>query len=156
MKRTLLVLTLFVVLGANVALAHATLVSSEPLPETAVTVPLEEVRLNFSEAVELDFSLFKVYGLDATGVDMEADNAWQRLNGLAGPLVSDALASRNDSEARVDTGLANDERRSAEVVLALREDLEPGVYVVMWRVLSVDTHGTQEFYLFEYAPQEQP
>lgn len=156
MKRLLFLLATLLPFGMGVALAHADLASSEPAAETTITEPIEEIRLHFGEAVELDFSLFKVYQLDATEVDMTAENAWQRLNGLAGALVSDVLESRNDSEARVDAGLANDEQRSEEVVIELQDDLAPGVYVVMWRILSIDTHGTQGSYVFEYAPQAQP
>lgn len=155
-KRLLLLFAALLPFGVGVAWAHATLESSEPAPETTVTEPLEEIRLRFGEAVELDFSVFKVYELDVAKVDMTAENAWRRLNGLAGTLVSDVLESRNDSEARVDAGLANDEQRSEEVVIELQDDLAPSVYVVMWRILSIDTHGTQGSFVFEYAPQAQP
>jgi len=140
----------------GVALAHATLESSEPAPDATLTQPPAAVRLSFSEEVELDFSLFKVYQLDVAGVDLAADNAWQRLNGLAGALVSDVLDRRDDADARADAGLTNAERRAKEVTIGLRDELAPGVYVVMWRILSIDTHGTQGFLVFRYAPPATP
>lgn len=97
-KRLLLLLALLVPLGAGSVLAHAELASSEPSAETTVTEPLEEIRLGFSEAVELGFSLFKVDQLDTTGVDLAAENARQRLNGLAGALVSQVIESRETSD----------------------------------------------------------
>lgn len=156
MRHLILLLATLVPLGLGVAQAHADFASSEPASDATITQPLEEVRLVFTEAVELDFSLFKVYELDAAGVDLAAQNVWQRLNGLAGALVADVLGSREDGEARVDTGLANVERKSEEIVISLEEGIPAGFYVVMWRILSVDTHGTQGFYVFEYAPQTQP
>lgn len=57
---------------------------------------------------------------------------------------------------RVDEGLANEERRSEQVVINLQEELSPGVYVVMWRILSIDTHATEGFFVFGYAPETQP
>ena len=155
-RRLILLLATLVPLGRGVALAHADFASSEPASGTTITQQLEEVRLVFTEAVELDFSLFKVYELDVAGVDLASQNSWQRLNGLASALVSDVLGNREDGETRVDVGLANDERKSEEIVIALEEGIAAGYYVVMWRILSVDTHGTQGFYVFEYAPQTQP
>ena len=155
-RRLILLLATLVPLGLGVAQAHADFASSEPASGATITQPLEEIRLVFTEAVELDFSLFKVYELDVAGVDLASQNSWQRLNGLAGALVTDVLGSREDGEARVDAGLANDERKSEEIVIALEEGIAAGFYVVMWRILSVDTHGTQGFYVFEYAPQTQP
>ena len=137
----------------GLAFAHAELITSEPAANTTVTAELTGVTLKFTEPLETKFSIFKAYRLDAA-VDMSADNAWQRINGLAGALVSEVLTSRTDgdAEARVDTGLKAADARSAEVVIDLKQDLQPGLYVVMWRVLSIDTHTTQGFTVFEYAP----
>lgn len=137
------------------AVAHSEMASSDPAAETTVTEPLKEVRLNFTEPVELDFSVFKVYELDAAGLDPESENAWQRLNGLAGALVSDVLERRDDDTARADVGLANDASRDQEIVIRLREGLSPGFYVVMWRALSIDTHATQGFFVFGFNPVAQ-
>ncbi|WP_081439952.1 copper resistance protein CopC [Meiothermus ruber] len=38
------------------------------------------------------------------------------------------------------------------MVIALRPGLGPGVYVVLWRVLSVDSHTTQGFFVFVVEP----
>lgn len=147
----LLAVALLLLCGA--ALAHADLAASEPAANTTVREAPEGIALTFSEPVETRFSVFKVYRLEAK-VDMAEENAWQRLNGLAGALVSEVLSARDDdaAEARVDTGLLGAEARSADVTIGLREELPAGAYVVMWRVLSIDTHTTQGFLVFEYAP----
>lgn len=143
-------------LGAGGALAHADLESAEPAPETRVGEPPAEVRLHFSEAVELDFSVFQVHELDSGDVDGSEETAWQRLNGRAAALVAEVLGSRGEDVGGVHVGIRTDERRSDQVVIELVDDLVPGYYVVMWRVLSVDTHAGQGFFVFEYSPQTQP
>lgn len=133
--------------------AHAELITSDPAAESRLTTAPELVTLEFTEPVETKFSIFKVYQLDAE-VDMAAENAWQRLNGLAGALVSEVLTSRDDADAmaRVDAGLTGAAARTDSVVIGLKSELPAGTYVVMWRVLSIDTHTTQGFAVFEYAP----
>lgn len=149
--RRLVLLAILTLVG--MAGAHADLVSASPAQGETVASAPTEVTLTFSEPVEVRFSLFKVYPLDAD-VNMSEDNAQQRLNGLAGQLVSEVLEAQGDEEARADTGVATAERTSAEVVLPLKGNLEPGPYVVMWRVISADTHPVEGFHTFVYAPNE--
>jgi methionine-rich copper-binding protein CopC len=62
------------------------------------------------------------------------------------PMVLDVTG---DEAARVDTGILEKDT-SKTVTLTLKENLAPGAYVVMWRVLSVDTHtveGSLTFYV---------
>jgi copper resistance protein C len=63
--------------------------------------------------------------------------------------IPSVLDLTGDEAARVDTGLVEKDT-SATVTLTLKENLAPGAYVVMWRVLSVDTHtveGSLTFYV---------
>ena len=119
-------LTLLLLFGA--AFAHSELESATPGQNAVVTTPPDAVVLTFGEPLELTFSTFKVYAL---GADPDETNA-QRLNGLAGTLVSDVLSAQGDEAARADAG-AGLEGRSAEVRLPLKADLTPGHYAVMWR-----------------------
>ncbi len=136
-----LVLTL-----TGVAAAHAYLKTSAPVEDGSVDSLPKEVRLVFTEPVEVRFSIFKVYRIDADpGLDPH------RLNAAAGALVSKMLQKRGAEADRADAGLATTARTTAEIALRLKPDLLPGPYVVMWRVLSIDTHTTQGFYVFIYA-----
>lgn len=147
----------FALLWTWVGIAHAELASSEPSDRTVLAEAPTGARLSFTEPVEVPFSLFKVYRLEAElpgDLTALSERDWQRLSGLAGSLVSEVLTQRGDEEARSDEGVTNSERRSAEVTLALKEDLEPGTYVLMWRVLSIDSHITQGFVTFIVAPEE--
>lgn len=152
MRRLLIILTALV-LGA--ASAHADLVASEPEGGSVLAEAPAVVVLDYSEPLEVPFSIFKVYRLDAD-VDLSDDNAQQRLNGLAAELVNDVLELRDDAdaEARADTGLETDGNTVDQVTFVLQEDLPDGHYVVMWRVLSIDTHVTQGFFTFSVEAGE--
>ena len=145
-----LVLSLMLTLIAGVAFAHSELESSAPAANATVPAAPTEVSLTFTEAVEVRFSTFKVYPL---GADIDsADAAQARVNGLAGQLVSEVLETQGDEAARANTGVSAGERTSAEITLPLKDDLGPGHYVVMWRVLSTDSHTSQGFVTFRVAP----
>ncbi len=154
-------------LGAGLALGHSEFASADPTPDTVLRTAPSAVTLVFSEPAEVRFSTFKVYRLEEGGsseaetsaepthghgdehaaTQTSGDPEWLRLNGLAGALVAKVLNLRGDGEARVDSG-PQETGQSRTVTLTLREDLAPGVYVVMWRLLSVDTHTTQGYYVF--------
>jgi methionine-rich copper-binding protein CopC len=133
---------------AGAASAHAYLKVSEPGEDSTVGASPKEVRLVFTEPVETRFSIFKVYAV-------KAEPGWdqRRLNAAAGALMSDVLARRGDEADRADDGLATTARTTPEIAVRLKGELKPGSYVVMWRVLSIDTHTTQGFYVFTIAPR---
>jgi copper resistance protein C len=56
-----------------------------------------------------------------------------------------------DEDARADMGLAATEDLAKSVTITLKEDLAPGAYVAMFRVLSGDTHIVEGFITFEIA-----
>src|SRR5690625_281588 len=143
-----LVIALLLVLAGGSALAHAELRTSEPAAGAVVGAGPQEVQLSFSEPLETLFSVFKVYPLAAGDVDPAADNAAQRLNGLAATLVNEVLELRDDADEKVPAELVSAEATTAELKLTFQEPLPDGHYVVMWRVLSIDTHVTEGFFVF--------
>lgn len=136
--------------GAGLAHAHAEFVSSQPADGDVLESAPTEITLTFSEAAEVPFSTVKVYPLGAE-VERTEPDAQARRNGLAGQLVSEVLETQGDDATRADTGVSTSEATAETITLPLKADLEPGIYVVMWRVLSVDTHETQGFLTFEIA-----
>ena len=104
------------------------------------------MKLVFTEPVEVRASIFKVYPL-------EADDDPLRLRAQAARLVDEVLQVRGDENRRADDGLVPAGHESAEIQIVLPDDLPPGPYVVMWRVLSVDAHYVGH-YVFTYAPAE--
>lgn len=129
---------------SSVVFGHAHIESSEPEADAVVHTPPDKVVLKFTEPVELGLSVFKVYPLPP------ADSADQ-LKGEAANLVGKVLLLRGDEAERADRGVVGDFRQSADVEILLRESLQPGSYVVMWRVVSVDTHATQGHFVFTYT-----
>lgn len=143
-----------VVLVAAVALvtvdeasAHAFLDESSPVSDAVLTTLPEAVTLRFTEPVEVRASIFKVYPLTP-------DDDALRLRAQAARLVDEVLQLRGDEARRADAGVQAAGREADEIRIVLKEDLPPGPYVVMWRVLSIDTHITWGHFVFTYAPNE--
>ena len=130
-----------------VAAAHAHLAASDPAANAAVAEPVTAVNLMFTEAVEIAFSTFKVYRIDGS-VDLTAENADMRLNALAATLVSSYNGSQEDGDGKIQAEIASPVADEARVTLAFSEPLEPGHYVVMWRLLSADTHVVDGHFVF--------
>jgi methionine-rich copper-binding protein CopC len=119
-------------------LAHAYLETSSPANGTTVDAP-EAIVLTFVEAVETMFSVFELHSLDvATNADPDV------LAATANGMMMTHFNLGGDSV--IDTTLVT-EGQSAEVVLEL-PDLESGAYALMWRILSIDTHTSQDFITF--------
>ena len=136
--RPLVAAGVLVALLLPVVAAHAQLEASVPAANAAVAEPVTAVALTFTEGVEAAFSTFKVYRIDGT-VDLTADDAAMRLNALAAVLVTSYAGSQGDGAGKVEAELAP-AADEAVVTLTFAEPLEPGHYVVMWRLLSADTH----------------
>lgn len=133
---------------AGLALAHGFLTGSDPADNAVLAEMPAAVRLRFSEPVEVNASIFKVYPLAAEG-DLQA------LRAAARELMKQVLRERGDEDRRADAGVAVERSVSDEVQILLKEDLPAGSYVVMWRVLSVDTHVTEGYLIFHVRPDGQ-
>ena len=139
-------LTLLIEAGtAGLALAHSVLAGSDPADNAVLAEMPGAVRLRFSEPVDVNASIFKVYPLAAEG-DL------QTLRTAASELVNRVLRERGDEDRRADAGVAAERSVSQEVQILLKEDLPAGSYVVMWRVLSVDTHVVEGHFIFHVQP----
>jgi methionine-rich copper-binding protein CopC len=145
---------LLALLASGPLLAHAELSEVEPGRDAVLAVLPETVTLGFTEPVVTAFSLFKVYPLPEGPGLADGGNALLERNGRAAALVSEVLQKRADEAERADTGLLTTAGESPEVVISLKADLPPGDYVIMWRVLSVDTHSTSGFAVFTFAPAD--
>lgn len=94
-------------------------------------------------------------GHDGGAADDHGDDSGHgALDAAAETLLSEVIDAQGDEGARADTGVSPSEGRSETVMLRLKDDLEPGAYVVMWKVLSVDAHTIEGFLTFTYDPGE--
>lgn len=123
-------------LTTSSAFAHAHLKSSTPAKNAAVSATTSNVTLNFTEAVHIKMSQFKVLPVK----DMAAGDV----------AFKTGLNSTSDKAARSDSGVSNTEASSVSVKIKLRQPLAPGNYVVMWKVMAADDgHMSTGHYLFQ-------
>ena len=135
-----------VLLAGTPVLAHAYLLSASPEATSVVTELPDTVVLTMSEPVEVAFSTLKVYALPDAPADKKA------LIDAAKALMQEKLALHNDEAERADAGVITT-GRTGTLEIQLKPDLPAGTYVIMWRVLSADTHTTEDFTFFTYEPQ---
>lgn len=148
MKTIAFLLTLATLAVAGVGHAHSQLYRSEPAENGRVKQKPGQVLLEFGEAIESKFSTFKVYRLETA----EAPNDPKALHPQAMLLMNQVLQTRGDEDKRVDSGVMVAGNTVRLVTINLKANLEPGAYVVMWQVLSVDTHVLKDFLVFVYQP----
>ena len=106
------------------AAAHTEITAMTPAAGSTVSAP-KMITITLSEPVDLRFSTFKVYALPA-GTD-------------AAKFASAKMKLKNDAPGRADT----DQRMkgmAARLNIALKPNLKPGQYEVMWHILSDDGH----------------
>ncbi len=130
----------FALMAFGVALAHSELASSTPANGAVIKAMPGVVKLNFSGGVETDFSTFKVY--QYTG---------EVTRGQLRYFAKQMMAVKNDAAKRSDAGTSTT-GTSSNVTIKLKSGLKPGVYVVMWHLLSVDAHTVDDFAYFTYKP----
>jgi hypothetical protein len=128
-----LVGTSLLLLFPTILCAHATLLRADPAVDTHVSQPPGEIRLWFSESIERRFSRITVHRATrhpATG--------------------------NLKPQERVDIGLSAGPQVTQELAVMLPETLPPGLYLVQWKVLSVDAHRTTGNFTLTYDPQAAP
>jgi methionine-rich copper-binding protein CopC len=121
------------------AFAHSDLVSSTPVNGAVLSEAPKEILLTFENDIEADFSIFKVYPLSIEVTDVAA-------------FVPTVISLQGDEDARVDTGVIKNGGDS--VIVSLEENLAPGAYVAMFKILAGDTHAVEAFITFELQAAE--
>lgn len=124
------------------AFAHAVLVESTPAQGETLAADAESLQLVFSEGVEIDFSVVELYALTEAELEVtgEEDAYW------ADFLQNDELQDR-----LVETAVTADD---VTVTVTPETELAAGEYVLVWRVLSIDTHTAGGFLRFNVEAAE--
>lgn len=166
----------------SLASAHSNFQSSVPENGAVLETAPSEVIINFEGDIQPAFSIFKVYILPADMLaDSEGDDpsneashehgeqeegehgesdshgheeANSPYDTAAKMFIPTVIDMQGDEEARADAGLATTETLTKTVTVNLKENLAPGVYVAMFRVLSADTHTVEGFITFEIHAHE--
>lgn len=176
MKRFITSLPISLVLSLGLVFAHSEFESSTPEDGAVLTTAPSEIVINFEKDIQPNFSVFKVYALpadmiaDAVTMDdsghsegeehseseshsegeapSEESGEHSAMDATAKLFIPTVIDISGDEDARADTGIvAADTAKS--VTINLKENLAPGAYVVMFRVLSADTHTVEGFITFE-------
>ena len=147
-NRFKLILATFMVagIGLGLALAHSNLVASSIKDGATVRVMPKTISLEFSEALETGFSRFKLIGLEPK------INSLKAANSTAAAMLEAALDKRDDQKMRADDGLQNVPAIAAKLEVKLKAKLPAGWYVMMWKVVSIDSHVGNDFFVFQYKP----
>jgi copper resistance protein C len=127
-------------------LAHANLNASSIKDGETVRVMPKTITLEFSEAVETGFSRFKLIALD------QKIKTLKDANSTAEAMLEATLDKRDDEKTRADEGLHNPPAVAAKLEVKLKAKLPAGWYVMMWKVLSIDSHSGSDFFVFQYKP----
>lgn len=128
------------------AFAHTFLARSDPPGGSVVTELPSELTLVMSDPIEVRFSTFKVYRLETEpGTSLTGFAAETRV-------FVQAMLELEDEEGRADIGVLTEEATTDTIVIGLKEELPPGTYIVMWRLLSADTHILEDFVQFTFRP----
>lgn len=130
-KRLLLIALTAVI---SLAGAHAHLADG---PETVE--PGETITLTFTEPIELLFSEFRVFAISEDDVEQLSDEDFV------------AFLDRADDESVAGLTVTEDEELAYVFHLTFEDALESGTYVVVWNVLSIDTHSSSEHHVFTVA-----
>lgn len=135
---------------------------SNPVPNATLAAVPASVVLHFIKSADLTRSVFKVYPLPtpdtsqqgglhnnplAVPAGQHAKTPAAKKQAAARALVDDVLASTGDEGSRADLGHSPSKGTQKRVRIALRKNLKPGDYVVMWRVVR-QTGNEKGFYTF--------
>jgi methionine-rich copper-binding protein CopC len=124
-----LLVTSLIPLFPALLFAHGVLLRAVPAADTQVAKRPSEIRLWFSESVEHRFSRITVHRA-----------------------TRDAATGHVQPQDRVDAGLAEGPRTTRELAVQLPETLAPGLYLIEWQILSIDSHRTTGKFTLTYAP----
>ena len=100
--------------------AHAGLKASEPAASAVLEESPEQIRLTFGEAVEISFGSIRLFDADSRLIVL--------------PTPQHAIV---------------DSTTNRQVVQVRLPELEPGSYLVVWRVVSTDSHPVQGAFGFQ-------
>ena len=126
----LLAITSLMLLFPALLLAHGTLTRTNPPINSHVSKLPSEIRLWFNESVEHRFSRITIHRA-----------------------IQDASTGQLKPRERVDQGLVEGPRVTRELAVKVPQTLPPGLYLVQWKVLSIDSHRTTGRFTLTYDPQ---
>lgn len=137
MKPEALVAAILAVMSLGLTHAHATLADSNPSDGESIAASTNQVTLTFVEPIEAGFSLFRMFSIDPLELDdpNQTEMHWHTY-----------LQSRNTQTEITDITISSTD--PATITISWPQQLAPGSYLVVWRVLSIDTHISNGYLRF--------
>ncbi len=133
------ILMLVFAASLSLVLAHSRPAKISPANGSSVK-SAKMVEITFDEAVESQFSIFKVYAYSGA-LDKAAFQAFAKSK----------IALKNDAASRADSS-ATKAGTTKNIKIALKPNLKSGTYLVIWRILGSDTHGVDGYSFFKIKP----
>ena len=115
--------------GPAFVFAHATLLRVNPPADTTLANVPGEIHLWFSESVERRFSRITVHRA-----------------------TRDTTTGEIQAQEEVNTDLSSGPRVTTDLAVKLPDTLSPGLYLIQWKVLSIDSHRTTGKFTLTYDP----
>jgi copper resistance protein C len=152
-KRSVIAVATALVSVGAIVLAHSNVKASAPKDHEHVKVMPKTVSLTFDEPLETKLSTFKIiYAPMESMMKNGKPISASAMDDVAEKIATKAINLKTDGKDRVDAGYApGTKAQTKTVTLALKSGMnQPGVYVVAFRVTSVDTHVEKGFIHFHY------
>ena len=126
-------------------------VTASPSDHAHLMAAPSQVTLTFPKAINLKGAVFKIY-VYPLSVMMKGDRA---MNGAQMDVFAQAAAQKflpleRDTANRVDTRRIGTEARTNKVVIGLKKNLKPGVYVTGWSLSSTAQKPSIGFVHFHF------
>jgi methionine-rich copper-binding protein CopC len=135
---------------SSLAFAHSTIKSAVPADHAHVKTAPKTVSLSFDEKFAASSAVFKVYYLPESAMMKNGKmmNPGQ-MDDVAEATMNKYVSAKTDTSARVDAGMVKATSSSVDrVVINLKPNLKPGVYVTMWSLKAADGDSVKGFIHF--------
>ncbi len=137
---------------ASFVLAHSTVKTAMPADHAHVTTAPKTVTVGFDEKFAAKSAMFKVYYLPPSSMMKNGKmmNAGQ-MDDVAEATMNKYVTAKTDTSARVDAGVVKAPGAGAvvdKVLINLKPNLQPGVYVTMWQLKASDGDVVKGFIHF--------
>jgi hypothetical protein len=135
---------------SSFALAHSTITGATPADHAHVKTAPKTVSINFDEKFAAGSAVFKVYYLPETAMMKNGKmmNPGQ-MDDVAEATMNRFVNAKTDTSARVDAGMVKATSSMVDkVVINLKPNLKPGVYVTMWSLKAADGDAVKGFIHF--------
>jgi methionine-rich copper-binding protein CopC len=126
-------------------------ITATPSDHAHLMAAPSQITLNFPKAINLKGAVFKMY-VYALSVMMKG----AQMDVFAKAAAPKFLALERDTADRVDTGLIGTKAQTNKVMIGLKKNLKPGIYVTGWNLSSNAQKPSSGFVHFHFETGMMP